>query len=109
MAWPAKNAPKEETSPTTAVTAVSTTALAASRVRRWGTAARLDRIEPVEYSLVMTSTPSTPTASWARKKPLRLYDAGFKIAWSGGLRRSKRAVKRTPRPTIAIAATTMVQ
>jgi len=30
------------------------------------------RMEPVWYSLVMTTTPSTAMASWARKKPLML-------------------------------------
>ncbi len=53
-------------------TAAKTAAFAASTVSRCGAAASVERIEPVAYSLVMTSTPSTPMASWARKNPLRL-------------------------------------
>ena len=53
-------------------TAVNTPALAASTVSRCGAAASVERMEPVAYSPVSTSTPSTPMASWARKNPLRL-------------------------------------
>ena len=43
------------------------TAIFATRTgSRRGTAIRLERIMPVEYSPVMTSTPSTPIASCAR-------------------------------------------
>ena len=71
-AWPAKKAAAEEAIPTRAVMVPTTTALAASTARRWGAAAKVARIDPVAYSLVIVSTPSTPMASWARKKPLRL-------------------------------------
>ena len=47
---------------TTKIETASTTALAHSAGRRRGTAARVERIIPVEYSPVMTSTPSTTTA-----------------------------------------------
>ena len=43
--------------------------LAHSTGSRRGTAIRLERIMPVEYSPVMTITPSTPTASCARCQP----------------------------------------
>jgi hypothetical protein len=45
----------------------------------------VDLIVPVAYSLVTTTTPSAPTASWARKNPLRLYAAGSNAARSAGL------------------------
>src|SRR5674476_329698 len=51
---------------TTKIAATRTTALAHSAGRRRGTAARVERIIPVEYSPVMTSTPRTTTASCAR-------------------------------------------
>ena len=47
------------------VTAAKTASLAHRTGRRRGTAMRLERIIPVAYSPVMTSTPSTPMASWA--------------------------------------------
>ena len=49
---------------------------AAKRDPRRGTAARLVWIEPVEYSDVMTRTPSTPMTSWTRARPLRLTEVG---------------------------------
>jgi hypothetical protein len=39
---------------------------------------------PVPYSPVMTSTPSTPKASWANRSPLRLVEAALKLALSEG-------------------------
>jgi len=71
--------------PTIAVTAANTVALAASSVSRWGTAEMLERIMPEAYSLVMTSTPSTPIASWAMKTPLRLSEIGSNSACSFAL------------------------
>ncbi len=72
MACPAKNAANEEAIPVTAATAPNTVALAASTVPRCGAAVKVERIDPVVYSLVMMTAPSTPMASWARKNPLRL-------------------------------------
>jgi hypothetical protein len=68
---PVKNAANEDAIPVTEATA-KTAALAASTVPRWGAAAKVERIDPVAYSLVMITTPSTAMASWAGKKPLRL-------------------------------------
>src|ERR1700722_10772403 len=62
-AWPAKNAAKLVASPTTKVTAAKTSDLAASTRPRFGTAIRLVRIIPDEYSELMQSTPSTAMAS----------------------------------------------
>ena len=50
----------------TKVTAAKTPSLAHSTGSRRGAAMRLERIIPVEYSPLMTSTPRTPIASWAR-------------------------------------------
>lgn len=68
-ACPVKNAAKDDAIPVTAATA---TALAARTETRCGASANVDRMDPVAYSPVMTTTPSTPIASWARKNPLRL-------------------------------------
>ena len=64
-AWPTRKVTKLITSPATSATPVQTTALAASRRLRFGTAARLVRIMPVEYSPVTTMTPRMAKASWA--------------------------------------------
>ncbi len=85
-----KKAAKHEANPTTRVTAPKTVALAARTLRRWGTAAKVDRIMPVLNSLVMINTPSTAIASWARKRPFRLNCVGLKSSRSAGLNRSKR-------------------
>ena len=63
-------------SPVISDTAVRTVAFAARNRPRRGTAARLVWIEPVEYSDVMTRTPSTPMPSQARARPLRLTSPG---------------------------------
>jgi hypothetical protein len=68
-------------SPVISDTAVRTVAFAARNRPRRGTAARLVWIEPVEYSDVMARTPSTPMASWARARPLRLTEVGSYPAW----------------------------
>src|SRR5580698_5831761 len=65
-AWPTKNAAKQTTSPTAKVARAKTSDLAASTRPRFGTAIRLVRIIPEEYSELMQSTPSTAmaTADW---------------------------------------------
>ena len=62
------NAP---TVPTTRATSPNTAALDHSTGSRRGTAASVERIMPVEYSPAVTSTPSTPSASWAKLVPNR--------------------------------------
>src|SRR5262249_15292820 len=56
-------------SPRTVTSAAKTVPFAASIPIRRGTASRLDQIIPVEYSLLMTRTPSTHTAIWPRQRP----------------------------------------
>src|SRR4051812_10844182 len=81
-AWPTKKATNDVTRPATRVTPVSTrTLLTITRVRR-GTATRVERMPPVEYSDVMSMTPSTATASWPNVSPARLTPAGSKVALS---------------------------
>src|ERR1700722_12060581 len=81
-AWPTKNAVKLTTSPTTKVTAANTSDLAASTRPRFGTAIRLVRIIPDEYSELMQSTPSTAMASWAMTIPDRLILVGSQLSLS---------------------------
>ena len=67
------------------VVSPKTTALPQSTGRRRGTAVIEARIIPVEYSAVITSTPSTPIASWAIWTPTKLTSSGWKSARSLGL------------------------
>src|SRR5438270_12405999 len=85
MAWLAKNAistggtiSRNATDPKTAVFAHSTGS-------RLGTAVKLARIIPVEYSPVMTSTPRTAIASWERLTPASAMSSGWRSARSWGL------------------------
>src|ERR1039457_4320343 len=57
-------------SPNTKTSNAKTADFAANRGVRFGTASRLDRIEPVEYSPAMTSTPSTQIVNWPNPNPL---------------------------------------
>jgi hypothetical protein len=70
MAEPTKNEQKATISVTTSRRTANTTALAASTGSRRGTASSEARITPVEYSLVMISTPRTAMASWPRPIPV---------------------------------------
>ena len=63
MAWDAKNVKKVVTTETTKVTEPKMTALTARTKARCGTAVKVVRIIPEEYSVVMISTPRTPMAS----------------------------------------------
>src|ERR1700734_1085314 len=78
--WPTKNAAKLVTSPTTKVTAANTSDLAASTRPRFGTAIRLVRIIPDEYSELMQSTPSTAIASDAMPTPAWLNPVGSQLS-----------------------------
>src|SRR6185437_11084683 len=79
-AWPAKNAAKLVASPTTKVTTAKTSDLAASTRPRLGTAIRLVRIIPDEYSELTQSTPSTAMASEAMAIPSRLTPVGSQLS-----------------------------
>jgi hypothetical protein len=67
------------------VTVPKTPALAHRTGSRFGTAARVERIIPVEYSPLITRTPSAPRASWARLTPIRLLSSGLNVALSCAL------------------------
>ena len=85
--------------------APNTAALAAISVPRWGAAAKVERIMPVEYSPVTASTPSTPMASWATITPPRLFETGSKPAvWVCDCAAPMAAT--TPTKIMAAAATT---
>ena len=57
--------------------AANTASLPQSIGNRRGTAVSEERIMPVLYSPVISSTPSAPMASWAMKVPVRLVEIGF--------------------------------
>ena len=67
------------------VTEPKTIALAQSTGSRFGTAVNEARIMPVEYSALITSTPSTPIASCAICEPISAGSSGLKLARSPGL------------------------
>src|SRR5579859_2430058 len=79
-AWPMKNAAKLVASPTTKVTTAKTSDLAASTRPRFGTAIRLVRIMPDEYSELTQSTPSTAMASEAMAIPDVLTPVGSQLS-----------------------------
>ena len=72
---------------TAKVVIANTMALAHRTGNRAGTAAKVARIIPVAYSPVISRTPRTPMASWARKMPLRLRVVGSNAAASPGVPR----------------------
>lgn len=71
MPLPIRKVTKAPSVPTTSATSPNTAALDHSTGSRRGTAASVERIMPVEYSPAVTSTPSTPRASWAKFVPKR--------------------------------------
>src|SRR6266516_5537098 len=85
--------------------AAKTVVLAASIRRRCGTAARVARIMPVPYSLVMTSTPSRPIASWDRCRPPRLTRVASMAALSWALSApGRKMASSAPAATLNTAA-----
>ncbi len=94
-AWVSQKQPNASTSPTTSAAPPVTAALAASTVHRRGTATKVVRIRPVEYSEVNTSTPSTVTGSAAYSAYPR------KLLTRGSSGPPARAVLRVA-PTIAV-------
>src|SRR5882724_6868816 len=74
--WAAVKVTNEAGRPITRMAAVSTVALPHRAGSRFGTAATVVRIRPVAYSLVISMTPSTPTAIWASCTPDRLTETG---------------------------------
>src|SRR5664279_5991990 len=76
MAWPSRNAARHAATITTASVSVNTTAFPHSTGSRRGTAPNQFLIEPLAYSLLTRSTPSTPTINWARVTPAMLSAVG---------------------------------
>ncbi len=70
------------------MTAAKTAVLAHRTGSRFGTAQKVERIMPVVYSPLITSTPRTPIESWARPTPARLIRSGLS---------TKRNLSSTPR------------
>ena len=70
--WPRRNPASVAASETTNTTTENTSAFAISTGLRCGTDAIDERIIPVLYSPVITSTPRTPIANCARNTPRRL-------------------------------------
>src|SRR5262245_8338248 len=107
-AWKTKKPAKLPARPTTRAVAANTTVFARSTCDRRGTAARVARIIPVVYSLVMISTPKTPSATCDRWLPPRLTRTASSVALSCSLSRpgrktASRAAKPTMKPTAAIS------
>ena len=78
--WPSRKAQRATPSEITSTTVPKTSTLARSTRGRRGAAANVARIVPVEYSLLMTITPSTPSTSWQKKVPTRLSCVGLSVA-----------------------------
>jgi len=85
IAWLAKNAIRTDGSISRNATTANTPVLAQSTGRRFGTAVKLARIIPVEYSPVITSTPRTAMASCETLTPARAMSSGCRSARSCGL------------------------
>src|SRR5262245_60629774 len=107
-AWKTKKPAKLPARPTTRAVAANTTVFASRTYDRRGTAARVARIIPVVYSLVMISTPKTPSAICDRWLPPRLTRTASSVALSCSLSRPGRktassAAKPIMKPTAAIS------
>jgi len=76
IAWLQKKAASTDGTISTSVTTPKTNVFAQSTGSRLGTALKLARIIPVEYSPVMTSTPSTATASCETLTPASAMSSG---------------------------------
>src|SRR5260370_37091130 len=85
-ACPTKKDTKLVISMTANATAANTPSLAHRTGSRLGTAVSEERIIPVLYSPLISSTPSTPIASWENKMPFRLVEIGLKLALSAALK-----------------------
>src|SRR6266496_3253127 len=108
IAWLAKNAIRTGGSISRNATTAKTAVFAQSTGRRFGTAVKLARIIPVEYSPVITSTPRTAIASCETLTPASAMSSGWRSARSCGLiepqwedviaakRTGKRIVRKTP-------------
>ena len=85
--------------------AASTASFAHSTGSLDGTTASEARIIPVPYSLLNTSTPSTPSTSWATRTPNRPADTAVTAGCAGETRYGFPAANPAPTPTISTTAT----
>src|SRR5580704_13226311 len=76
---------KLATSETEEIVPAKTASFPHSTGRRRGTAVSEERIIPVLYSPLISSTPSTPKATTAKMTPVRLVVTGLKLARSAAL------------------------
>jgi hypothetical protein len=76
---------KLATSETEKIVPAKTASFPHSTGRRRGTAVSEERIIPVLYSPLISSTPSTPKATTAKMTPFRLVVTGLKAAFSAAL------------------------
>ena len=64
---------------------------------------------PVVYSALMTKMPSTPMASWAKRRPAKLERVGSNVTWAASERVAHRdacaevTMAPSPIPTTAVA------
>src|ERR1700733_3636797 len=96
--WPTKNAAKAVTRLVTRATTANTTPLAAIIMPRCGLVISVVRIMPVEYSELITSTPSTPMISCPMYSPARLCCVGSKYGPCGPWLAAPQ-LARAPNPT----------
>ena len=85
IAWLEKKAIRTAGSVSANATAAKTAVFAQSTGRRFGTAVKLARIIPVEYSPVITNTPNTATASCDTLTPASAMSSGWRSARSCAL------------------------
>ena len=76
MAWLAQNAMNTEGSASRNVSSAKTPSFAQRTGSRFGTAVKLARIIPVEYSPVIVRTPSTAIGSCDRLTPASAISSG---------------------------------
>src|SRR5690348_11671181 len=111
-AWPRKKETKLATSETEKIAPTKTASFPQSTGRRRGTAVSEERIIPVLYSPLISSTPSTPKATTAKMTPLRLVVTGLKAAFSAALNvwywLAVTAENSAPIPIISTTAVTRV-
>src|SRR5664279_3692187 len=108
-AWPTKNEVKLAASMVRNTVPANTASFPHNMGSRLGTTVREERIIPVLYSPVISSTPRTPTASWAKNVPVRDVEMAVApgsnpVAWLAVM-----AANIAPRPIINTTAISSVE
>ncbi len=107
--WLAQKATNTDGSASTNVSSENTPSFAQRMASRFGTAVKLARIIPVEYSAVIVSTASTAIASCDRFTPAVAISSGCRFARSRGLIVPQcdevTAANRHGRPIVSATAT----